>query len=137
FEGAIGVTERKHAPTSVPPEMLMIGMLPPPATCSFNQSYGPAFHGSPVVVIARNDERSVSGSPFGISARTRVGETPSIVTLSSSTRRQSRSSGQSGAPSMYTTDAPSAPAPTTVQGPMIQPMSVAKRTRSPARISDW
>ena len=32
---------------------------------------------------------------------------------------------------MKTTVAPSAPAPTTVHGPMIQPMSVAKRTRSP------
>ena len=80
--------------------MLTIGIRPPPATCSFSQSYGPAFHGSPVVVTARSDERSASGSPFGISARTSVGETPSIVTRSSSTSRQSRSSGQSGAPSM-------------------------------------
>ena len=38
FEGAIGVTERKQAPTSVPPEMFTIGMCPPPATCSFSQA---------------------------------------------------------------------------------------------------
>ena len=99
FVGAIGVTERKHAPTSVPPEMLTIGILPSPAACSFSQSYGPAFHGSPVVVIARSELRSDSGSPFGMSARISVGETPSIVTRSASTSRQIRSSGQSGAPS--------------------------------------
>ncbi len=48
-----------------------------------------------------------------------------------------RSAGQSGAPSMKTIVAPSAPAPTTVHGPMIQPMSVANRTRSPALKSAW
>jgi hypothetical protein len=41
--------------------MLTIGMRPPPAACSFSHSYGPAFHGSPVVVIARSDERSALG----------------------------------------------------------------------------
>ena len=38
---------------------------------------------------------------------------------------------------MKTTVAPQASAPTTVHGPMIQPMSVAKSTRSPARRSAW
>ena len=38
---------------------------------------------------------------------------------------------------MNTAAAPSAPAPTTVHGPMIQPMSVANSMRSPARMSDW
>ena len=66
-----------------------------------------------------------------------VGETPSIVTRSDSTSFQRRSCGQSGAPSAYTTAAPAAPQPTTVHGPMIQPMSVAKWTRSPALMSDW
>ena len=80
--------------------MLTIGIRPPPAACSFSQSYGPAFQGSPVVVIDRREERSASGTPFGISARISVGETPSIVTRSSSTSRQSLSSGRSGAPSM-------------------------------------
>ena len=80
---------------------------------------------------------SVCGSPFGSSARISVGETPSIVTRSCSTIRQSRSSGQSGAPSAKTIVAPSAPAPTTVHGPMIQPMSVAKWTTSPSFTSVW
>ena len=107
-----------------------MGIRPPPHTFSFSQSYGPRFQGSPVVVTARSDERSVVGSPHGINARTSVGETPSIVTRSESTSFQIRSTGQSGAPSMKTVVAPSAPAPTTVHGPMIQPISVAKRTRS-------
>ncbi|MEM4781028.1 MAG: hypothetical protein QXG03_05650, partial [Halalkalicoccus sp.] len=46
-----------------------------------------------------------------------------------------RSSGQSGAPSMKTTVAPHAMPPTTVHGPMIQPMSVENSTRSPGRTS--
>ena len=41
--------------------MLTIGIRPPPATCSLSQSYGPAFQGSPVVVIARSEERSAAG----------------------------------------------------------------------------
>ena len=51
----------------------------------------------------------VVGSPCGISARTSVGERPSIVTRSDSTSFHSRSCGQSGAPSAKTTVAPSAP----------------------------
>ena len=43
--------------------MLTIGTRPPP-TCSASQRYGPRFHGSPVVVIARSEERSASGSPL-------------------------------------------------------------------------
>src|SRR6185503_3591752 len=128
--GIATVGERKQAPTSVPPEQLMIGQRPPP-TSSKSQRYGSGFHGSPVVTIVRSDERSVSGSPCGRSARISVGEQPSIVTRSSSTRRQSRSAGQSGAPSAKTIVAPSAPQPTTVQGPMIQPMSVTKWATSP------
>ena len=46
----------------------------------------------PVVHIERSDERSCFGSPFGISARISVGETPSIVTRSDSTVDHSRSS---------------------------------------------
>ena len=99
--------------------------------------YGSGFHGSPVVAIARSDVVSACGSPFGMRARISVGETPSIVTRSCSTSRQSRSSGQSGAPSAKTMVAPRAPAPTTVHGPMIQPMSVAKWTTSPSFTSVW
>src|SRR6267143_3050757 len=124
--GCTGVGERKQAPTSVPPEQLMIGTREPP-TFSNNQRYGSGFHGSPVVTNVRNEERSLAGSPWGSSARTSVGESPSDVTRSSSTVRQSRSEcGQSGAPSVKTIVPPSAPTPTTVHGPMIQPMSVAK-----------
>ena len=134
--GSVITVVRKHAPTSVPPLMFTIGVRDRP-TCSKSQRYGSGFHGSPVVQSARSDERSVRGSPFGMSARTSVGERPSIVTRSDSTRRQSLSSGQSGAPSAKTIVAPSAPPPTTVHGPMIQPMSVAKWRRSPCFTSVW
>src|SRR5207247_2925178 len=114
--GSTGVGERKHAPTSVPPEQLMSGQRPPP-TCSESQRYGSGFHGSPVVTIVRSDEKSAIGSPCGISARTSVGERPRIDTRSDSTSRHSRSCGQSGAPSAKTIAQPAAPAPTTVHGP--------------------
>ena len=96
--GIAGVGDRKQAPTSVPPEQLMIGQRPPP-TCSNSQRYGSGFQGSPVVTMMRSDERSCCGSPCGISARMSVGEQPRIETRSSSTSRQRRSAGQSGAPS--------------------------------------
>src|SRR5680860_926380 len=99
--GIAGEGERKHAPTSVPPEQLMIGQRPPPIV-SNSHSYGPGFHGSPVVTITRSELRSLSGSPCGMSARTSVGERPSRVTRSCSINFQSRSLGQSGAPSAYT-----------------------------------
>src|SRR6266852_3986160 len=134
--GSVKLVVRKQAPTSVPPEQLMIGVLPPP-TCSNSQWYGSRFHGSPVVQIAFKVDMSVWGSPLGISARTSVGETPSIVTRSDSISFQIRSAGKSGAPSAYTIVAPDAPPPTTVHGPMIQPMSVAKRMRSPGLTFVW
>ena len=96
--GSVTQVVRKQAPTSVPPEQFTIGVVPPP-TLSKSQRYGSLFHGSPVVHIAFSDDMSDSGSPFGISARTRVGETPSIVTRSDSTSFQIRSAGKSGAPS--------------------------------------
>src|SRR5438128_12133858 len=46
FSSFIGSGERKQAPTSVPPEMLMIGHRPPP-TSRRNHMSGPGFHGSP------------------------------------------------------------------------------------------
>src|SRR5438477_12440090 len=87
--GSVMEGARKHAPTSVPPEMLMIGAREPP-TFSNSHLYGSGFHGSPVVQSVFRDERSARGSPFGINARTSVGERPSIVTRSLSTSRQSR-----------------------------------------------
>src|SRR5438093_422727 len=48
-----------------------------------------------------------------------------------------RGAVRSGAPSPYTTVAPHAPPPTTVHGPMIQPMSVAKWMRSPGLTFVW
>ena len=134
--GSVSTVVRKQAPTSVPPLMFTIGTRAPP-TRSKSHMYGSGFHGSPVVQNARSDERFARGSPFGISARTSVGERPSIVTCSDSTSRQRRSSGQSGAPSAKTIVAPTAPPPTTVHGPMIQPMSVAKWMRSPRLTSSW
>src|SRR3954451_15570266 len=135
--GCTGVGERKHAPTSVPPEQLMIGPRDPP-TFSNSQRYGSGFHGSPVVTNVRRDERSLVGSPCGMSARTSGGEMPREVTFSCSTVRQIRSAvGQSGAPSAKTIVPPSAPTPTTVHGPMIHPMSVAKWRTSPSCTSAW
>src|SRR4051795_11988588 len=87
--GATGEQERKHAPTSVPPEMLMIGTRERP-TFSKSQRYGWGFHGSPVVTNVRSDDVSAAGSPCGSSARTRVGESPSDVTRSCSTISHSR-----------------------------------------------
>ena len=136
FTGSVITVVRKQAPTSVPPEMFTIGTREPPA-CSKSHMYGSGFHGSPVVQNARSDERSARGAPFGIRARTSVGDRPSIDKRSDSTRRQSRSSGRSGAPSAKTIVAPTALPPTTVHGPMIQPMSVAKWIRSPAPRSVW
>src|SRR2546426_12731778 len=60
--GIAGVGERKHAPTSVPPEQLMIGQRPPP-TWRLSQRYGSGFHGSPVVTRIRSEDRSASGTP--------------------------------------------------------------------------
>src|SRR3954451_1170932 len=87
--GCTGVGERKQAPTSVPPEQLMIGTREPP-TFSKSQRYGSGFHGSPVVTNVRRDERSLDGSPCGSSERVSVGERPSDVTCSCATVCQSR-----------------------------------------------
>src|SRR5438034_11595344 len=92
--GSARHADRKQAPTSVPPEQLMIGQRPPPTT-SWSQRYGSGFQGSPVVTSTRSDERSASGSPSGMSARISVGEQPRMFTRSSSIRRHSRSAGQS------------------------------------------
>ena len=135
--GAATVGERKQAPTSVPPVQLITGTRERP-TSSNSQRYGSGFQGSPVVTNVRSDERSLAGAPCGSSARVSVGESPSEVTRSCSTIRQSRSgAGQSGAPSANTIVPPSAPTPTTVHGPMIQPMSVAKCRTSPSCTSAW
>ena len=98
FTGSATHVARKHAPTSVPPDSFTIGTRPPP-TCSKSHRYGSRFHGSPVVQIAFSEDMSVVGSPLGSSARTSVGDTPSIVTRSASTSCHSRSGGKSGAPS--------------------------------------
>jgi hypothetical protein len=127
---------RKTAPTSVPPVMFTIGARLAP-TRPNSQRYGSGFHGSPVVTNVRSEDRSAVGSPCGISARISVGEQPRIETRSSSTSRQSRSGGQSGAPSAKTSVEPIAPQPTTVHGPMIQPMSVEKWTTSSGCASAW
>src|SRR3954467_4975169 len=57
FSDVIGSGARKHAPTSVPPEMLMIGHRPPP-TSFMNHMYGSGFHGSPVEPRMRRLDRS-------------------------------------------------------------------------------
>src|SRR3954451_1843050 len=85
--------DRKHAPTSVPPEMLMTGHRPSPTTLKY-QVQGASFHGSPVEASTRNDDRSYARtgpSPWAINARTRVGDTPSTLTRWRSTKAHSRS----------------------------------------------
>src|SRR6266705_311698 len=57
FRSEMGRGERKQAPTSVPPEMLMMGQRPPP-TSFRNQRYGSGFHGSPVEPRMRRLDRS-------------------------------------------------------------------------------
>ena len=94
--------ERKQAPTSVPPEMLITGQRPPPTTSKYHR-HGTSFQGSPVDPRTRSDERSwaaTGSSPCAISARTSVGETPSTFTPWRATSDHSRSGpGWSGAPS--------------------------------------
>src|SRR6478735_4140514 len=65
--GPTGVGERKHAPTSVPPVQLITGTREQP-TSSKSQRYGSGFHGSPVVMNVRREERSASGAPCGSNA---------------------------------------------------------------------
>src|SRR6476660_580123 len=57
FKELMGSGERKQAPTSVPPEMLMIGHRPPP-TSRRNHMYGSGFQGSPVEPRIRREDRS-------------------------------------------------------------------------------
>ena len=57
---APGAGDRKQAPTSVPPEMLMTGQRPPP-TCSEYQRHGSSFHGSPVEARIRRRGQVVGG----------------------------------------------------------------------------
>ena len=135
--GRIGVTERKHAPTSVPPEQFTIGIRPFPADVLVEPVVRPAVPG-----LAGGDDRAQRREvrdrlAVRMRARTSVGEMPSIVIRSLSTILQRRSGGRSGAPSMSTIVAPQAIPPTTVHGPMIQPMSVEKSTRSPRLRSAW
>src|SRR3954453_6142162 len=71
--GSDGTGERKQAAISVPPEKLMIGTRERP-TFSYSHRYGSGFHGSPLVMKVRSEERSCVGSPCGSSARASVGE---------------------------------------------------------------
>ena len=104
--GPIGVGERKHAPTSVPPVQLMIGTREPP-TSSNSQRYGSGFHGSPVVTNVRSDDRSLARRAVRqqrARERRREPERGDALLLDG---RQSRSGvGQSGAPSAKTIVAP-------------------------------
>src|SRR5437763_15467765 len=80
--GEIGATtwgDKKHAPTSVPPEMLTIGQRRSPTTSKY-QRQGASFHGSPVDASTRSDDRSCARtgpSPCAISERMSGGEAPS------------------------------------------------------------
>src|SRR6476659_9912526 len=52
-----GCGDKKHAPTSVPPEMLMTGQRPPPTTSKYHH-HGSSFHGSPVEPRTLSELRS-------------------------------------------------------------------------------
>ena len=112
--GPIGVGERKQAPTSVPPEQLMIG-----TRAAADVLEQPAVRLGVPRLAGRHEraerrEVAPSASPCGSSARTSVGERPSDVTPSSSTSRQSRSASASRArPRRRRSSPPSAPTPTT------------------------
>ena len=81
----------------------MIGTSPPRPATSRSHMYGSGFHGSPVEPRIRSDDRSCfagHSSPCGLSARTSVGDTPSMFTRWRATDCHTRSgSGKSGAPS--------------------------------------
>ena len=102
FSGSTGWGERKHAPTSVPPEMLITGQRPPPTTSKYH-CHGSAFQGSPVEPRMRRRDRSearTTSVPWGMSARINVGEMPRTVTSCRSRYSHSRAGvGWSGAPS--------------------------------------
>src|SRR5439155_14276969 len=125
--GWTGWGDKKQAPTSVPPEMLITGQRPAPTTSKYHR-HGPSFQGSPVEPSTRSEDRSwlpTGSSPWGIRARTSVGLMPSTVTRWRSTNDQRRSGeGWSGAPSYRASVAPLANAAVTSHGPMIHPMSV-------------
>src|SRR5437763_13777328 len=73
--GATTWGDKKHAPTSVPPEMFTTGQRRPPTTSKY-QRHGASFHGSPVDARIRSDDRSYArtgSSPWAMSARTSVG----------------------------------------------------------------
>ena len=57
FIGWLGVPVKMQPPTSVPPEILMIGILFL-QTCSKNHSQGVAVHASPPEAVMRRLERS-------------------------------------------------------------------------------
>ncbi len=118
----------------------MIGSRPRP-TVSNSQRHDSGSHGSPVEARIRSRPRScdrTGSTPCLIRARTSVGETPRIVTPCRSTIDQSRSgAGKSGTPSARTTVPPAASAPTSSQGPMIQPRSVTQCSTSSACMSAW
>src|SRR4051812_43075226 len=91
--GSTGWGDRKQAPTSVPPEMLMTGHRPPPTTSKY-QRHGPSFQGSPVEPNTRSDDRScdrTGSSPWGIRARINVGLIPRTVTPRRSMKDHRRS----------------------------------------------
>src|SRR4051794_8271367 len=116
FNGSTGCGDRKHAPTSVPPEMLITGQRPPPTTAKY-QRHGSSFQGSPVDPRMRSLDRScrvTTSEPCGMSARINVGEMPRTVTSWRDRYDHRRSgSGQSGAPSYNASVAPLASVPTT------------------------
>ena len=139
--GAVGVGERKHAPTSVPPEQLMIGqraaayVLEQPAVrLRVPRLPGRDEHAQRREVVPLDEL-----VPWGSARASSVGERPSIVTRSllDQAARAGRARASRARPPRRRScsRAPSARPPS--HGPMIQPMSVTKWITSSGRASAW
>ena len=124
--GPTGVGERKHAPTSVPPEQLMIGTREPP-TFSASHRYGlgvPRLAGRHERAQRREVRRRIAVREQRPDERRREPERRDALVLDR--RPEPMGVRPVGGALRETIVPPSAPTPTTVHGPMIQPMSVAK-----------
>src|ERR1051326_2794192 len=78
FSSCMGSGNRNEPTISVPPEMLMMGQLPPPTRSKYNLQ-DLSSHGSPVEPSKRSDGIAGSGWSPLIRMRMAVGETPKVV----------------------------------------------------------
>ena len=123
--GSMIETERKQAPTSVPPREVDDRRRARRRRARAASGTGAGFHGSPVVAIAVSDDRSASRVALRdqrAHERGRDAEQVHALRLDEPPEPVGRASR--ARPRRRRRVAPTAPPPTTVHGPMIQPMSV-------------